>query len=197
MSDGRDGARSELASRTRSASARPYSPPTWHVGFDPESFDRIMPVRARSVEVQVHLLDQWDRPIRRAGVPISVSQTTSGRRGVVSLTRCTPGRRHRGRDQRAGPGQGDRSPTSTAARRRSCSRRGRRAPAATHTPGAQERSSFASRRLEPDPAAAQQADLVGAQPPCAAAVQTAEQQRPEADALQLDHAVADLLRTSA
>ncbi len=67
-----------------------YSPPTWHVGFDPESFDQIMPVH-RSVVLRVQLLDEWDSPIRRAGVPISVSQTTSGRRGVVSLNGERPG----------------------------------------------------------------------------------------------------------
>ncbi len=67
-----------------------YAPPTWHVGFTPQSFDRIL-VPDTTVTVRARLFDQWDSPIRRSGVPIVVGQTTTGRDGVVSLNGGRPG----------------------------------------------------------------------------------------------------------
>ncbi len=61
-----------------------YAPPTWHVGFEPHSFNRIMQP-GRTVTVNLRLLDQWDGSIRRRGVPIQVAQSPSGKRGIVSL----------------------------------------------------------------------------------------------------------------
>ncbi len=67
-----------------------YAPPSWHVGFTPQSFDRIL-VPDTTVTARARLFDQWDSPIRRSGVPIVVGQTTTGRDGVVSLNGGRPG----------------------------------------------------------------------------------------------------------
>jgi uncharacterized membrane protein len=67
-----------------------YAPPVWHIGFDPESFDQILPVGS-TVRVQLQLLDQWDAAIHRGGVPVTISQTTTGRSDVLSLDGAPPG----------------------------------------------------------------------------------------------------------
>ena len=67
-----------------------YAPPTWHIGFDPHSFDRILPP-GTTVKVHLHLLDQWDGPIRKAGVRISVAQTPTGSHAVAALDHGHPG----------------------------------------------------------------------------------------------------------
>lgn len=72
-------------SRPGSVSVSPtYAPATWHAGFDPESFDQILEPGSL-VTVAIRLLDQWDGPIQRAGVPIVVGQTTADNRALVSL----------------------------------------------------------------------------------------------------------------
>ena len=77
--------------RPGSVSVSPlYAPPIWHVGFDPQSFDQILRPYT-SVRVDVQLLDQWDGPIRRGGVPVAIGQTTTGVGGVVSLNGAAPG----------------------------------------------------------------------------------------------------------
>ena len=67
-----------------------YAPPTWHIGFDPNSFNQILPP-GTTVRVHLHLLDQWDGPIREAGVPIRVTQTPTGRHAVAALNHGDPG----------------------------------------------------------------------------------------------------------
>jgi hypothetical protein len=51
-----------------------YQPALWHVGFDPESIDRLVPV-GQPVVIHAQLLNEWDTPIDRAGVPITVTQS--------------------------------------------------------------------------------------------------------------------------
>ncbi len=68
-----------------------YAPPTWHVGFEPHSFDRIMPP-GTTVTLHMQLLDQWDGPIRGAGVPVTVIQTPAGRSGIASINGSRVGR---------------------------------------------------------------------------------------------------------
>lgn len=62
----------------------PYAPPTWHGGFTPESIDSLVPV-GRTVRFRVQLLNSWDEPIRRANVPVTVSQSLRGKFAVAEL----------------------------------------------------------------------------------------------------------------
>lgn len=58
-----------------SVSAR-YDPPLWHAGYDPESFEQLIPVGTRT-ELRVQLLNRWDEPIKEAGVPITLGQAAA------------------------------------------------------------------------------------------------------------------------
>jgi hypothetical protein len=61
-----------------------YAPPTWHGGFTPESIDSLVPV-GRTVSFRVQLLNSWDEPIRRANVPVTVSQSLRGKFAIAEL----------------------------------------------------------------------------------------------------------------
>lgn len=67
-----------------------YSPPIWHVGFDPESVDQIQPIGS-SVTLHIQLLDDLDAPISRAGVPIVVSQGSTKHQTVATINAHLPG----------------------------------------------------------------------------------------------------------
>jgi hypothetical protein len=64
--------------------SKPFAPKTWHGGFDPESIDSLLPI-GKTVNLRVQLLDSWDRPIRRADVPVKVSQSLRGVSAVAEL----------------------------------------------------------------------------------------------------------------
>jgi uncharacterized membrane protein len=51
-----------------------YQPDLWHVGFEPESKDALIPLCKR-VAIRVQLLNEWDTPIAKADVPITIVQT--------------------------------------------------------------------------------------------------------------------------
>ncbi|MGH2842054.1 MAG: hypothetical protein ACRDKL_00505, partial [Solirubrobacteraceae bacterium] len=69
-----------------------YSPALWHVGFDPESFDTLIAL-GRPVVLRAQLLDQWDRPIARSGVPVTLRQGVQGRARIASINGGAVGHR--------------------------------------------------------------------------------------------------------
>ncbi len=131
-----------------------YSPPTWHVGFDPQSFDRIMQpgTTVSAAAATARSVGRPDPAGRRAGQ--RHPEPTSGRRGVVSLRAARrAGAGHRDRDQRAGPAKviirG--RPRQYGAGHALRAAAGRRPPFA-HPRRRQGRSSFASPRTDRSPA---------------------------------------------
>ncbi len=53
-----------------------YLPDLWHVGFDPESFENPVAL-GHPVVVHARLLNEWNKPIRRASVPVTLSQSAA------------------------------------------------------------------------------------------------------------------------
>jgi uncharacterized membrane protein len=51
-----------------------YQPDLWHVGFEPESEDNLIAL-CKPVVIRAQLLNEWDTPIAKADVPITVVQT--------------------------------------------------------------------------------------------------------------------------
>jgi len=54
-----------------------YQPALWHVGFEPESEDALIPL-CKPVRIRVQLLNEWDIPIDKTDVPIWISQAVFG-----------------------------------------------------------------------------------------------------------------------
>jgi uncharacterized membrane protein len=51
-----------------------YQPALWHVGFEPESEDALIPL-CKPVTIRAQLLNEWDTPIAKQDVPITVVQS--------------------------------------------------------------------------------------------------------------------------
>lgn len=68
-----------------------YSPQLWHVGFTPESFDALIPL-GRRVVLRAQLLNRWDLPITRSGVPIRLHQSRRAHARLASINGRRPGR---------------------------------------------------------------------------------------------------------
>ncbi len=72
-----------FTSRPQSVSeSAPYLPGTEHLALDPEAVDAPVPV-GRPVLVRAQLLDQLDRPIHEAGVPVYLGQTIYDQQGLL------------------------------------------------------------------------------------------------------------------
>jgi hypothetical protein len=61
-----------------------YQPRLWHVGFDPESVDRLVPV-GQPIVIHAQLLNDWDRPIDERGVPVTVVQSVFNGDRIASI----------------------------------------------------------------------------------------------------------------
>jgi uncharacterized membrane protein len=59
-----------------------YQPSLWHVAFDPESIDTLVPL-GKTVVIHAQLMDEWDEPIDKGDVPIWISQSVYGG-GIVN-----------------------------------------------------------------------------------------------------------------
>jgi hypothetical protein len=51
-----------------------YQPALWHVGFSPESIDRLVPLGDPGVTIRAQLLNEWDQPIHLQDVPVTIYQ---------------------------------------------------------------------------------------------------------------------------
>ncbi|MGC9219778.1 MAG: hypothetical protein ACP5H2_00320 [Solirubrobacteraceae bacterium] len=78
-----------------------FAPPTWHIGFDPEAFDNLLAV-GRSVVIHADLLNEWNQPIRVAGVRVSLKQTGVRPADAASVNGHAPGSRAVSPTNRAG-----------------------------------------------------------------------------------------------
>jgi uncharacterized membrane protein len=59
-----------------------YQPALWHVAFDPESIDTLIPL-GKPVVIHAQLMNEWDEPLDKANVPIFVAQSVYGG-GIVN-----------------------------------------------------------------------------------------------------------------
>ncbi len=58
-----------------------YTPTTWHVGLDPDSVSRLVPL-GDPVTVHAAILDRLDRPVRVAGEPVYLGQVIYAQQGL-------------------------------------------------------------------------------------------------------------------
>jgi uncharacterized membrane protein len=54
-----------------------YQPALWHVAFNPQSIDTLIPL-GKTVVIHAQLMNEWDEPIDKPDVPIFVSQSVYG-----------------------------------------------------------------------------------------------------------------------
>ena len=76
-----------LAFLSKSASvsvSNRYQPAIWHVGFDPESVDRLVPV-GHSLVLHAQLLNEWNEPIHKQDVPVTTVQSVFGGEKIASI----------------------------------------------------------------------------------------------------------------
>ena len=59
-----------------------YVPTTWHVGLEPDAVDRVVPV-GEVLSIHAQILDQIDRPVAVAGVPVYLGQITYAQKGLI------------------------------------------------------------------------------------------------------------------
>jgi uncharacterized membrane protein len=69
-----------------------YQPPLWHVGFEPEAVDRLIPLCKRVV-IHAQLLNEWDTPISKEDVPITIVQSVPFGDRIASVADMPLGKR--------------------------------------------------------------------------------------------------------